>query len=828
MLSLGGDEERSASLEQSMTHYGLDPPDASAASNGPGNLGYSDESGSGADSEQEPERTQLMKRAKRKDHDPTLGDEYSRSSEDSDVDYDSKPPAKKVKNTKTAHRRALQARAPHYRQGNEPIGAPGTLLYLSEAAKGDDAALDNTTAASHINKWSAILKAGDRALERALHKERRRTQRSPIVFAMLAPGSSKIHLAHGFEEVTVDEDEHEADGKIGFFLGDRITTKVDGTIQLHDPPVYFADTFEALATQFQGKPATQAACKQASNTLIPGDSRAKVLEASKLFPLPITWWSYFLTKARTPSETYRWIEGITRTWTAAELKTAATTAREWIRVACTSSTQEAASSSVAIPIQVAPRDEQLLNWASQGLSTYLPRPKPPPAQRIQEPPPRRTTAPEEHRAEHSAIRQAMVLAQEVIRAQYDKTARDKPKRLPEKTLCNLLGLCGLAWEDRDLLPQIWLDLHQQPDKAAKVLVLKSFFQDLGQQVRAFRLFRNSKLFEDIMAHQFEPGACYDTCHHGISLLAVSMRTFEAQERERQDDEDFEQATHKTPEAVRKHNSKGPPPLPSSVGDLLQALWRLIILTKGLFTQQCSLANQLEDLYEALQDKEQRIMSDPTAHSTLIPQLVWAITTASRDFYSNISKRNDVDPPDDGTPPKLPIAGISIYTSMFTAGIPFQVANMPEQWKRKQPASESGSYQQQMGGRYNRGDTDRRRGNKNPFGPAENAEELVNPSPPKAFAASSEFQKLKKKKPWLTLTTLCRAAGLARGTGSLKRNGWPDNVCLNYICMGKCKRRNTCGFEHPTSVEEATAVAMYQQLEPGIKKLLESDTDQKGN
>jgi hypothetical protein len=30
------------------------------------------------------------------------------------------------------------------------------------------------------------------------------------------------------------------------------------------------------------------------------------------------------------------------------------------------------------------------------------------------------------------------------------------------------------------------------------------------------------------------------------------------------------------------------------------------------------------------------------------------------------------------------------------------------------------------------------------------------------------------------------------------------------------------------VEEATAVAMYQQLEPGIKKLLESDTDQKGN
>jgi hypothetical protein len=98
---------------------------------------------------------------------------------------------------------------------------------------------------------------------------------------------------------------------------------------------------------------------------------------------------------------------------------------------------------------------------------------------------------------------------------------------------------------------------------------------------------------------------------------------------------------------------------------------------------------LEDLYDALQDKEQRIMSNATAHTTLIPQLVWAITDKSREFYSQICKRNDVDPPDDGTPPKFAIADISIYTSMFRAGLPIEVDNMPEQWKRKKPASESG-------------------------------------------------------------------------------------------------------------------------------------------
>jgi hypothetical protein len=48
MLSLGGDEERSAS-DNSMTHYGFDPHDTSAASNDPGNL---EESAEGVSSEE--------------------------------------------------------------------------------------------------------------------------------------------------------------------------------------------------------------------------------------------------------------------------------------------------------------------------------------------------------------------------------------------------------------------------------------------------------------------------------------------------------------------------------------------------------------------------------------------------------------------------------------------------------------------------------------------------------------------------------------------------------------------------------------------------------
>jgi hypothetical protein len=84
----------------------------------------------------------------------------------------------------------------------------------------------------------------------------------------------------------------------------------------------------------------------------------------------------------------------------------------------------------------------------------------------------------------------MVLAQDVIRSAVEWFDRERavPKRLPNTILCRLLGLSGLAWEDQSLLAPVWLLLHQQPDKAAKAMVLQAFFQDLGKQVPAFSQF----------------------------------------------------------------------------------------------------------------------------------------------------------------------------------------------------------------------------------------------------------------------------------------------------------------------------------------------------
>jgi hypothetical protein len=239
----------------------------------------------------------------------------------------------------------------------------------------------------------------------------------------------------------------------------------------------------------------------------------------------------------------------------------------------------------------------------------------------------------------------------------------------------------------------------------------------------------------------------------------------------------------------------------------------------LFTPHCSLATQLEDLYEALQDRQQRIMSDSTAPTSLIPRLVWAITEASRDFYSQICKRSDVDPPDDGTRPTFAVAEISIYTSLFKAGLPIEVANMPEQWKRRITGIVTPSTQP-----IGRGGNDKRHGT-NPFRATEGGDDKVNPSQPKVFADSADLKKVKNKIKNLTLTDICKEIGL-NTPGDLDMTGLPEKVCLNYIIMGVCKR-GQCKNDHDPAITDEAALALSTQLAPGIKHLAETGKRTKG-
>jgi hypothetical protein len=201
---------------------------------------------------------------------------------------------------------------------------------------------------------------------------------------------------------------------------------------------------------------------------------------------------------------------------------------------------------------------------------------------------------------------------------------------------------------------------------------------------------------------------------------------------------------------------------------------------------------------------------------IIPQLVWAVISASRDFFSIIRTRDDVDPPE-GEPANVAIANLHIPTQMFKAGFRLNLANVPNQWTRKQikaPAKPQPQDNRTKG-------QDRRKGG-DPFW--RSAEEKkaagANLNQPETFKKVTPLQQLREKISGLTLSDITSEAGFHRGPSSMDTTGLPEGACLNWICMGSCSRPD-CRKSHPEQVDEAAAAAIYAQLEPGIKRLLQS-------
>jgi hypothetical protein len=302
-----------------------------------------------------------------------------------------------------------------------------------------------------------------------------------------------------------------------------------------------------------------------------------------------------------------------------------------------------------------------------------------------------------------------------------------------------------------------------------------------------------------------------------------MRSFTDQERENQDDAFFDEATNKTPDAVRKHHSnKLPPPLPSTILELAQLLWRFIALTEGLFTSTCSLASQLRDLHKELQEQEQHLMGYPDAAADLIPQLTWAIIVGARQFFGTIYTREDVDPVVYGNVnqprAKLAVANLSIHTQMFSAGYKLQLITVPSQWTQKATKVQAERQSDATGGH---GTQDQRSDDPFPHNARdEGTSKGTNPKYPKIFSTSTKLQDVRNKFRGITLNEIIREAGVREGTSGLDTTGLVARPCMTWICMGQC-HRPACTYNHPDTVSDAAAEALYKQIEGGLTRILES-------
>ena len=240
---------------------------------------------------------------------------------------------------------------------------------------------------------------------------------------------------------------HWADGQVGFFLGDRIAVPLTTGQRLQDPRLVLARNFQTLLATFSGVPATEQRIARCPETPAPASPTGSTVTLHKLFPIPQSWWAFFLQSSRTPSDTLTFIISTTRNWTSDIGKEAAARAQLWARSACTVDTHHTDTSALAIRINVDEGDTETIRWATQHLQSYLPAPS------VAHPEPTTNNQPTNSSADAMVLmaQQSMQMAQSLIDRDMDRSdpSRRAPKQLPDDIVCHLLGFSGLSWNERD-------------------------------------------------------------------------------------------------------------------------------------------------------------------------------------------------------------------------------------------------------------------------------------------------------------------------------------------------------------------------------------------
>ena len=697
---------------------------------------------------------------------------------------------------------------------------PGTLLHRFPIT-GTSRSSSGEEEAAHILQWLRILKEGPTKFERATARNRRHPSEPIAIFAMVGRQSTVITAAHGFGTIIVLDENHTANGRVGFFLGDRIAAPTQNGWHLQNPPLGTTRDWTSLLSTYTGSPATERTISKSQELFLPPTTDRTRHCIPSLFPIPHAWWPTFLGSPLTVLDGFNYINTVTQGWTSDNAKKAARAARLWARCACTQHEANQRTSGVTIPTKVRNMDPETLSWAHDQLGSYLPTPDqtrtgPPTLNHAA------TTTPS--RTEEIAL-QLSAAAHSLIQSAIERTdtTRATTKEIPENLTCFLLGISGLAWDDRHLLAPIWTELYKQPNKSTREVTLQTFFAELSAQVPSFREFSNTTLSDNIINHKLAPGPTYETCHHGISILAVSLRTFTIQELERQEETCFDLATNKTPDAIKKHMSKGPPPLPTTISELIQQIHRLLVLTDGLFTHRCAMVTQLRELMEILQVREHRLMGDYASSAQLIPQVVWALILSARDFYRQVCTRSQLDPTV-GTP-RTATASLSTYTHMIALKMKLDLDGLPHQWTAqpaRHPTTEqhTSTASKQPSQKNSKPATSNNQPNpsSNTTTPTRN-----NAQWPNIFASNDTLKLLQAKK-GRVLSEIFSEAGISGGGDRLDLTGLPDNLCLRWLILGRCNggvRGQECNRSHPTtSIPTKAAEAVFRQIEPGLKRIAE--------
>ena len=326
------------------------------------------------------------------------------------------------------------------------------------------------------------------------------------------------------------------------------------------------------------------------------------------------------------------------------------------------------------------------------------------------------------------------------------------------------------------------------------------------------------LADNIVNHKLAPGPTFKTCHHGISILVVSLCTFTVQEC--QEETCFYLATYKTPDAIKKHMTKGPPPLPTTISELIQQIHWLLILTEGLFTHRCAMVTQLCELMEALQVHEHHLMGDYTSSAQLIPQVIWALILLACEFYQQVCMHSQLELATGAL--RTTRASVSTYTHMIMLKLKLDLDGLPPQWATQPNVRHTNtSEQHNIASKQLLPKSNKTAAGVTQLNPSSSTTASIqtNAQWPHIFA-SNETLKLLQAKRGRILTEIFSKAGIGGGRDWPNLTGLPDNLCLRYLILGKCSgscKDQECNQLHPTTgIPIKAAKAVFCQIEPGLK------------
>ena len=121
----------------------------------------------------------------------------------------------------------------------------------------------------------------------------------------------------------MQDEDHAANGRIGFFLGDRIAAANEHGWQLQNPPLCTACDWNTILMTYTGSPAPEHSIRNSSDMFLPPTTTSKLRTTPRLFPLPHAWWPAFLGNPLTVLDAFNYIADITERWTSPEAKAAA-------------------------------------------------------------------------------------------------------------------------------------------------------------------------------------------------------------------------------------------------------------------------------------------------------------------------------------------------------------------------------------------------------------------------------------------------------------------------------------------------------------------------